>query len=103
MIAQKGGYATISLLKSKDEIKKYLLKIIALFEQIAEAKLKRVHSDNGTELKSMNSYFKEKGIMHTMSIKYTPESNGFVERFNRTLLDKAHSIIIHASMPIKFW
>ena len=55
-----------------------------------ETTIKRVRSDNGSEFK--NTRIDEFRIKHQFSAKYTPQSNGLVERKNRTLIDMARSI-----------
>ena len=45
----------------------------------------------------------EKGIAHQLTNPYTPEQNGVSERLNRTLVESARSMLIHAKMPLKFW
>ena len=52
-----------------------------------ETTIKRVRSDNGSEFKNIR--IDEFGIRHQFSAKYTPQSNGLVERKNRTLIDMA--------------
>ena len=53
-----------------------------------------MRSDNGSELKNtrVDELCDEFGIRHQFSAKYTPQSNGLVERKNRTLIDMARSM-----------
>ena len=50
--------------------------------------INRVRSDNGSEFKNtrIDELYDEFGIRHQFSAKYTPQSNGLVERKNRTLI-----------------
>ena len=50
--------------------------------------IKRVRSDNGSEFKNtkIDELCDEFGIRHQFSAKYTPQSNGLVERKNRILI-----------------
>ena len=61
--------------------------------------------DTGGEYTSQ--YFKkfcaDKGIAHQLTNPNTPEQNGVSERLNRTLIESARSMLIHAKMPLKFW
>ena len=52
-------------------------------------------------------YFKtfcaDKGTAHQLTNPYTPEQNGVSERLNRTLIESARSMLIHAKMQLTFW
>ena len=60
-----------------------------------ETTIKRVRSDNGSEFKNtrIDGLCDEFGIRHQFSTKYTPQSNGLVEKKNRTLIDMTRSIL----------
>jgi transposase InsO family protein len=64
-----------------------------------------VRSDNGSEFKNtkINELCDEYGIRHQFSTKYTPQSNGLVERKNRTLIDMARSILSKYNVSHSFW
>ena len=50
-----------------------------------------MRSDNGSEFKNtrVDNLCEEFGIRHQFLAKYTPHSNGLVEKKNRTLIDMA--------------
>jgi transposase InsO family protein len=56
-----------------------------------ETTIKKVRSDNESEFR--NTRVDELGIKHQFSAKYTPQSNGLVERKNRTLIDMTRSML----------
>ena len=60
-----------------------------------ETTIKKVRSDNGSEFKNrrVDELCDEFGIRHQFLAKYTPQSNGLVERKNRTLIDMARSML----------
>jgi transposase InsO family protein len=60
-----------------------------------ELKMKKVRSNNGSEFKNTNveEFCDEKGIKHEFSTTYTPEQNGGVEKKNRTLIERARSML----------
>lgn len=42
-------------------------------------------------------------MLHQTTCPYTPEQNGAVERINRTLVEKARSMLNDVGLPKKFW
>jgi hypothetical protein len=46
---------------------------------------------------------KKNNIRHEMSVPYEHHQNGSVERTNRTLLDMARTLLIHAKLPNSLW
>ena len=65
-----------------------------------ETTIKRVRSDNGSEFKNtrIDELCDNFGIKHQFLVKYTLESNGLVERKNRTLIDMARSMLSEYNM-----
>ncbi|GJT35265.1 retrovirus-related pol polyprotein from transposon TNT 1-94 [Tanacetum coccineum] len=59
----------------------------------------------GTEFlnKTLHAYFKEEGIEHQTSTPRTPEQNGVVERWNRTLVEAARTMLSASKLPLSFW
>ena len=68
-------------------------------------KLKRFHSDEGTEFTNyeVQQTLKENGIEQTFSNPYCPMQNGIAERANRTLLDLTRTILIASKLPQYLW
>jgi transposase InsO family protein len=70
-----------------------------------ETTTKKVRSDNGSEFKNtrIDELCDEYGIRHQFLAKYTPQSNGLVERKNRTLIDMARSMLSEYDVSHSFW
>lgn len=51
----------------------------------------------------MNNYLKKFGIQHQLTVAYTPEQNGVAERANRTICEKARSMLQDSNLPKRFW
>jgi transposase InsO family protein len=70
-----------------------------------ETTIKRVRSDNGSEFKNtrIDELCDDFEIRRQLSAKYTPQSNGFVESKNRTLIDIARSMLSEYNMSRSFW
>nr|GEV26432.1 retrovirus-related Pol polyprotein from transposon TNT 1-94 [Tanacetum cinerariifolium] len=52
---------------------------------------------------TLHAYFATEGIHHQTSVARTPEQNGIVERWNRTLVEVARTILSVAKVPLFFW
>ena len=63
-----------------------------------------LRTDNGGEYTSreFRRYLIENKIEHETSSPNSPEQNGIAERMNRTLIEKAKAMIVHAGLP-KFY
>ena len=70
-----------------------------------EITIKKVRSDNGSEFKNtrIDELCDDFGIRHQFSVKYTPRSNGLVERKNRTLIDMVRSMLSEYNVSHSFW
>lgn len=55
-----------------------------------------MRSDNGREYvnHSFRAFLKEKGIKHQTTVPYNPEQNGVAERTNRTIVERARSMLL---------
>jgi hypothetical protein len=51
----------------------------------------------------VEEYLKEDGIKHEFSVPYMPLQNGIVERKNRTLIDKARTMLGEYKTSDRFW
>jgi IS30 family transposase len=70
--------------KTQDVLKKFLKKTQNKFD----AKVKKIRSDNGTELKNtqVEDFLDKEGIKYEFLAPYTPQQNGVAERKNCTLI-----------------
>ena len=69
-----------------------------------ETTIKKARSDNGSELKNIRvELCDEFGIRHQFSAKYTPQSNGLIERKNITLIDMERSMLSEYNASHSFW
>nr|GEZ31915.1 integrase, catalytic region, zinc finger, CCHC-type, peptidase aspartic, catalytic [Tanacetum cinerariifolium] len=60
-----------------------------------QAQVRVVRTDKGTEFlnQTLHAYFAAEGILHQTFVARTPEQNGFVERWNRTLVEAARTML----------
>ncbi|GBO22724.1 Retrovirus-related Pol polyprotein from transposon TNT 1-94 [Araneus ventricosus] len=95
----------VEFIKTKDEVPGVLQKLINKRENELNSTVQRIRSDNGSEFINdiTKQYFEHKGIKHERTVCYSPRSNGTAERANRTLLDKARTLLIDSALPLDFW
>ena len=103
---KKTRFLEIKLLKTKNEAYSAFLEFKEREENNKDNKRIRIYAtDNGTEF--INNKFKlyllKHGIIHQLSPIYTPESNGLVERINRTILNKVRCLLFNANLPKYLW
>jgi len=62
-------------------------------------KVKRIRSDKGGEYVLFNDYYVKEDITHEVTPSYSPESNGVVERKNRTFKEMMNVMFISSNAP----
>jgi len=72
-------------------------------ENQLDRKIKRVRSDRGGEYVLFNDFYEKEGIIHKVTPPYSPESNGVVERKNRTLKEMMNAMLVSSSAPDNLW
>eukprot|EP00877_Chromochloris_zofingiensis_P013964 jgi/Chrzof1/8821/Cz03g25230.t1 len=99
------GLSVVALLKQKSDISKVVPDVFNMLEKQSNNQVKGVRTDNGGEYVNsvLNSYYSSKGIIAQHTVPYSPQQNGKAERLNRTLLDKARSMLADARLPSQLW
>lgn len=95
----------VYFLKNKSEVFETFKTFQVYVERQTGKPIKVLRSDNGTEYVNsvMDSYLESKGIQHQKSIPYTPEQMGVAERNNRTLVERARSMLVDAHLDRIYW
>jgi transposase InsO family protein len=98
-------YTWVFFLVDKSDVFTTLKTFIKRIHNKFETTIQKVRSDNGYEFKNtrVNDLCNEFEIRHQFSAKYTPQSNGLVERKNRTLIDMARSMLSEYNVSHSFW
>ena len=97
-------YSYVYLLKSKDEeIEKFVLYKNEVENQLNK-KIKVLRSDRGGEYESpFVDVCVQHGIIYETKTPYSPQSNGVVERKNRTLKEMMNAMLISSGIPQNMW
>jgi transposase InsO family protein len=97
-------YTWVVFLVDKSDVFATFKSFIKRVHNEFETTIKKVRSDNGSKFKNtrIDELYDEFGIRHQFLAKYTPQSNGLVERKNRTLIDMARSILSEYNVSHSF-
>ena len=98
-------YTWVFFLVDKSDVYATFKSYVKLCQNEFETTIKKVISDNGSEFKNTRVYelCDDFGIGHQFLTKYTPQSNGLIERKNRTLIDIAISMLSEYNVSQSFW
>nr|GEV40200.1 hypothetical protein [Tanacetum cinerariifolium] len=98
-------YTWTHFLRSKYETPKVLIDFLRLVQRGFCAQVRIVRTDKGTEFlnKTLHAYFASIRILHQTYVARTPKQNGVVERWNRTLVEAARTMLSAAKVPLSFW
>jgi len=105
IIDEFSRFVTVYFLTSKDEAVDALLECIQMYKTQRGSYVQTIQADNGGEFTSnyLKNELKKKGITLQMTIPYTSQQNGVAERMNRTLVDRARTMMIEAGLATKYW
>jgi hypothetical protein len=92
-------------IRQKSDVFDTFKKWKALVENETGKSLKCLRSDNGGEYcsKEFDDYCSYHGIRREKTVPRTPQENGVSERMNRTIMERARSMRLHAGLPLQFW
>jgi transposase InsO family protein len=101
----KSRMSWVYLMRRKEETFSHFVEWVKLVERQSGKKVKSFRSDNGGEFTSgeFKSFFGDYGIEHQFTIPDSPQQNGVAERYNRTLIEMARTMIHSAGLAMKFW
>ena len=96
-------FTWIYLLKHKSDVEQAFYTFQKHVERMLDAKIKTVQTDWGGEYRRLSRLFQKEGIAHRVSCPHTSQQNGKAERILRTLNDGVRTLLLHASMPPRWW
>lgn len=93
------------LLRNKSEVTERFKEFMAWVEKQTGEKVKVLRTDNGKEYvnRQLENFLRENGIIHQTTVTYTPEQNGVAERLNRTIVEKARSMLQDSNLSERYW
>jgi hypothetical protein len=98
-------HTTVYFLKTKDEVFEKFKEWQRLMEKQTGKEVKVFRTDGGGEYtsKRFEAYLASCGIRHEISAPYTPQQNEVAERGNRSIVEKARSMMHARDVPINLW
>lgn len=103
----------IYCIQYKSEVYDKFKEFVALAESLHGKKMKKLDcssiaklkADNGGEYISneLKNFCKERGIQIIYTVPSNPEMNGVAERLNRTLAEKARTMLLASNLGKRFW
>jgi hypothetical protein len=97
--------AYVYFLRHKNEAFEKFQEFRNYVENQTGLRIKTLRSDRGGEYINgpFKDYLKKYGIRHQLTAPYTPQQNGIAERFNRTVIEMARTMMHSANLPYIFW
>ena len=98
-------YTRVYLLRNKDEAIDAFIKYKNEVDNQLSNEIKRLRSDRGGEYESnpFNTFCEKHGIIHETTPPYSLESNGVVERKNRTLKEMMNVMLVSSRASLNLW
>ena len=98
-------YSWVYTLKTKAETAPTLRNWVLLVEGETGLTVRSLRSDNGGEYLAadLQAFLATKGIRHQLTTPDSPQQNGVAERLNRTLVESARCLLLHAKRSSNLW
>ena len=93
------------MIKSKSDVTGKFKKFKTFFENQWGSRLRCLRSGYGSKIvnKTMAGICQQNDIVHHRSVFYSPQRNGVAERMNRTLMEKARSMLHYKDVSTESW
>ena len=94
-------YTCVYFLTNKSDVLDKFKDFQSYATNVSGKGIKVIHTDNGGEYCSteFESFLKENGIVHQLTVPYNPVQNGVAERMNRTVMESARAMMSHSNLP----
>ena len=99
------NFVCVYIIENKSEVFDCFREYAQMVQTKFKKRISTLRCDNGREYYSneFRNYCKENGTVIDYTVPYTPQQNGKAERFNRSLVEKARSMISDSNVPKHFW
>ena len=103
IVEEHSRFLAVRPLRSKAEASAEVMKFTRYFERQTGRKVKRLHTDGGSEFKRAADDLQDMGVEVEYTTTYTPQSNGLAERAHGVILSLARTCLSQAKIPFRYW
>ena len=105
LIDDYSRHATVYFLKNKSDAFGCFQQYKSMMENESGKKILHLRTDRGGEFTStaFANFLRVAGIQHELPAAASHEENGLVERFNRTIMERATTLLYRSGLPLHFW
>jgi len=98
-------YKALVPLQTKGEAKDVVMTVVNRWEVQTKRRVQVVRSDGGKEYtgKDWPRWVAEKGLQHQTTTRYTPQSNGVAERYNRVVVERMMAALLDSGLDRQYW
>jgi hypothetical protein len=98
-------YTVVYLITYKSDVFPMFKDFVAKCEAHFNLKIVNLYCDNGREYLSneYKDFCSQKGITYHLTVSHTPQQNGISERMNRTITERARTMVIAADLNKALW
>ena len=98
-------FTFIYIIKRKSDVLDRYKEYRAEMEKQTGKRIKRLCTNGGGEYTStkFENFLKQEGILKETTAPYSPQSNGVVERANRTTMERARCMLDDACLSNRYW
>jgi len=90
--------------KESATVQAFLQKWAVKVERQSDCRIKFLRSDNGTEFKgAVEEWVEAKGMERQLTAPYSPQQNGRVERWHKTLGEGVRTLLLSSGLPANLW
>ncbi|GJR28715.1 retrovirus-related pol polyprotein from transposon TNT 1-94 [Tanacetum coccineum] len=98
-------FTWVKFLRSKYETQEVVIKFLKQIQVSLNKTVRNIRTNNGTEFvnKDLTDYYERVSIFHQKTVPRTPQQNGVIKRWNRTLVEAARTMLIFSKAPMFLW
>jgi transposase InsO family protein len=98
-------YVIALAIKTKDAISSAVTDLLIFWQRQLNRSVKCIRTDRGTQFlnSTLKGFCTQEGIKFETSAAYSPQQNGVAERMNRTIKEKARTLLLHAAAKQSLW